>query len=289
MFKPRSACRAFARRFSQGFWVWALTASVAVAVVVTAEQVAAAVANSPYANALLRNNSSAVGSLAMFESGGETTIYNGSCCYGVLQMSTSNIRAAGYTPQQYAALPLQDQVNAWARMQSQALSAPVVSQLQAMGTFNGQPVDFSFLLACVQLGQGNCATMVASGTCLGFADRNGTTICGMAARMRANLGLGSATPSPTPRTGTTWTPTRNGYDYASPEDAFAAGAGGAAGMSDVASAIRIAMLSLTMLLGAMALIGHFGAYVKGYLPVFALMRENKRVLMVAVLVMVVLL
>jgi len=289
MFTPRSAWRAFARRFSHGFWLWAMTAGVAVAVVVTADQVAAAVANSPYANALLRNNSAAVGALAMFESGGETTVYNGSCCYGVLQMSTSNIRAAGYTPQQYAALPLQDQVNAWTRMQSQALSSPVVSQLQAMGTFNGQPVDFAFLLACVQLGQGNCAAMVASGTCLGFADRNGTTICGMAARTRANLGLSGSTATPSPRTGVAWTPTTNGYDYASQEDAFAAGAGGTAGMSEVASLIRITLLSFTFLIGAMALIGHFGAYAKGYLPVFALMRENKRVLMVMVLVMVALL
>ena len=65
---------------------------VAFAAVVTAAQVADAIRNSPTASPWLRANADAVGSLAMFESGGRTDVYNGSCCYGVLQMNRANIR-----------------------------------------------------------------------------------------------------------------------------------------------------------------------------------------------------
>lgn len=268
-----------------GFWL--ACAGVAFAYLVTAEQVAAALANSPYASPLLRNNSTAVGALAIFESGGETTVYNGSCCYGVLQMSTTNIQAAGYTPAQFAALSLQAQVDAWAQMQSRALNAGVVSQLQAMGTFDGQRVDFPFLLACVQLGQGNCATMVASGTCAGFADRNGTTICGMAARMRSSMGI--ATPPPTggaPAGNTSWTRTTPAYTFSSVGEAFSSGSG--SDMGSMASMVRALLLSLTLLLCGVALIAHFGAYAEGQQPIFVFVRENIRVVTVSILVMVVL-
>src|SRR5690606_22236115 len=40
------------------------------------------------------------------------------------------------------------------------------------------------VLACVQLGIGNCQKMINSGSCNGFADINGTTICKMADRIR---------------------------------------------------------------------------------------------------------
>lgn len=277
-------------RLTQGASMWLLCLGVAFAALVTAAQVAQAVANSPYANALLRNNATAVGSLAMFESGGETTVYNGSCCYGVLQMNTTNIRAAGYTPTEFAALPLQGQVDAWARMQSQALASPVVAQLQAMGTFNGQPVDFAFLLACVQLGQGNCATMVASGSCAGFSDRNGTTICGMAARTRASIGgtpaPGSPAGTPAANGSSTWTPSVPAYSFGSIDDAYASGSG--SDMSAVSSVIRAILVATLLLLSGLALIAHFGAFAEGNTPVFVFMRENKRVVMMAVLVMAVL-
>jgi hypothetical protein len=286
--RPKSFLPRMRQRVSQGVGMWAMCISLAFAVVVTAEQVAAAVANSAYGNAFLRTNASAVGALAMFESGGETTIYNGSCCYGVLQMSTSNIRAAGYTPAQYAALPLQAQVDAWVQMQAHALSSPVVAQLQAMGTFNGQPVDFPFLLACVQLGRGNCATMVATGSCSGFSDRNGTTICGMAARTRANLGLPAAPgDSASPGLSVALMPTVNGYSYGSHNEAYQSVAG--SDMQTTSNAIRSIILAITLLLAAIAFIAHFGGYAAGDMPVLVFIRENKRVVMFAVLVMVVLL
>jgi hypothetical protein len=54
-----------------------------------------------------------------------------------------------------------------------------------MSTFDGQKVDASFIAACIQLGTGNCQKMVNSGSCSGFSDINGTTICGMASNARA--------------------------------------------------------------------------------------------------------
>lgn len=275
--------------------LWA-AAGLAFAIVVTAEQVAQAIANSPLANAMLRNNASVVGALAMFESGGQTTVYNGSCCYGVLQMSTTNILAAGYTPAQYRALPLQAQVDAWAGMQSQALNANVVSQLQSMGTFDGQTVDFPFLLACVQLGQGNCAAMVASGRCSGFADSNGTTICGMAATTRNNLGLpstpgnpsnpgGGGTTPPSAGGGSTWTPTIPPFSYGSTSEAFEGAAG--ANPGQVLALVRGALGGTLILLVAVALIHHFRSYTAGEMDMFSYFHENKRVVILMVLFMLV--
>ena len=119
--------------------------------------------------------------------GGDTTAYNGSCCYGILQLNTSNIIASGSSVSQYRYAPLQDQVNAWSMIESQALKDPVIQRLLGMSTFDGHPVDASMVIACVQLGQGNCRTMINSGRCDGFKDLNGTTICSMAAQMDAAM------------------------------------------------------------------------------------------------------
>lgn len=155
----------------------------------TPQQVADAIRNSPNANSFLQQNSLAIGNLAMFESaGGQTNIYNGSCCYGILQLNGTNLASLGINPSEYLNMNLQDQVDAWSRVQSQAFNDPVVSQLTGMGTFNGQPTDAAMALACVQLGQGNCRKMIASGRCDGFQDSNGTDICEMAQQIRNRMG-----------------------------------------------------------------------------------------------------
>ena len=160
---------------------------------VTAADVQQALQNSPNASPQLLQYAQAVGSLAMYESGGQLSVYNGSCCYGVLQMNQTNIRVqTGLTPEQFRRLPLQDQVNAWASVMSQALTTHAPSLLSSMGTFDGRPVTPSMVLACVQLGVGNCLNMIRSGRCSGFADINGTTICAMADRI--DNGMGSSPP-----------------------------------------------------------------------------------------------
>lgn len=163
-------------------------ASPAMASTHTASEVAAAVMQSPL-NSDMKRYASNIGNLAMFESGGRTTIYNGSCCTGILQMSQSNIRnyGNGMTRQEYAQLPLQQQVDMWARLTNDASRASSVKTLMSMAengqSFDGRPVDFNLIMACIQLGTGNCQQMVRSGSCSGFADSNGTTICDMANRM----------------------------------------------------------------------------------------------------------
>ena len=64
------------------------------------------------------------------------------------------------------------------------MQAQAPKTLAGLGTFDGREVDGDMVLACVQLGIGNCQKMINSGSCNGFADINGTTICKMADRIR---------------------------------------------------------------------------------------------------------
>ena len=179
-----------------------LLPAVAWAVTVTAGQIIAAVQAAPGGTTWLRANAEAVANLAIrVESRGNTETYNGSCCYGVLQMNRTNIRAyTNLTPEQYRAADLQTQINAWAAMTADAMRARAPASLAAMGTFDGRPVDGNLVLACVQLGIGNCQRMINSGSCSGFSDRNGTTICSMADW------LAGTTPTPSSGTGTPTAP-----------------------------------------------------------------------------------
>lgn len=161
---------------------------------VAATDVAHAIRSSPNASPQLKQYAEAIGNLAMFESGGRLSVYNGSCCYGVLQLTSSNIKAAlGMSTDTFRRLPLQDQVDAWATIMSKAIRDPVVGRLSALGTFDGRKVDGNMVLACVQLGQANCMTMLRSGRCGGFSDLNGTTIC----RMADQIAGGATSPAAT--------------------------------------------------------------------------------------------
>jgi len=171
-----------------------IASGVVLAAMVSAADIAAAIQNSPSASTWLKQNAQAVAQLAInVESGGNTTAFNGSCCYGVLQMNRTNIaRYANVTPEQYQQLSLQEQVNAWTQLTSKAMQSTAVTNLLALGTFDGRTVDGNLVLACVQLGIGNCQTMINSGKCSGFADRNGTTICSMADKIAGTNTGGSS-------------------------------------------------------------------------------------------------
>lgn len=168
----------------------ALVPVVALAAIVSAADIVTAIQNSPNASPWLKQNAQAVANLAInVESRGDTNAYNGSCCYGVLQMNRKNIETyAGVSPEVYRNQSLQQQINAWTKLTTSALNSSVVQDLLALGTFDGRPVDGNLVLACVQLGIGNCQRMINSGRCSGFADSNGTTICGMADRMAGGTG-----------------------------------------------------------------------------------------------------
>lgn len=251
--------------------LWLLWPVIAIAAMVTADQVASAIVNSPTANAFLKAHAAEIGALAIqVESGGDTTAYNGSCCYGVLQLNTTNILASGMTPTQYRNATLQQQIDAWSQVQSQALNDPVIGQLQGMSTFDGQPVDASFLLACVQMGQGNCRTMVQSGSCSGFHDANGTTICQMASTMRSAIagsdGTGDTTGGTGDPNGGLGAPGSGGGSYSPPPStapgtAFQQAAG--LSMAQAGEAIRLAAAALFALWLAWVTKGSWLRFVDG--------------------------
>lgn len=173
------------KRLLPAWLVFAASAVAIAAALVTAAQVADAIRNSPNASPWLKANADAVGRLAMFESSGQLDVYNGSCCTGILQMNKKNIRKYAETsPEDFKTWDLQSQVDAWSKLTTEAMQARAPKTLAGLGTFDGREVDGDMVLACVQLGIGNCQKMINSGSCNGFADINGTTICKMADRIR---------------------------------------------------------------------------------------------------------
>lgn len=152
----------------------------------SAQEITNAVNASPLRDEL-KATSCSLGGLGRFESGGNTGIYNGSCCTGIFQLNNRNVRDyAGVDRATFGCMSLQEQVDAWARLTNDGYNTGVVRRLTEMGVFDGRRVDASFIAACIQLGVGNCQTMVNSGRCSGFADSNGTTICDMARAAQAN-------------------------------------------------------------------------------------------------------
>ncbi|WP_404299045.1 hypothetical protein [Alicycliphilus denitrificans] len=233
------------------------------AAIVSSADIAAAIRNSPNANAWLKQNAESVASLASFESQRNTTAYNGSCCYGVLQMNTANIEAfANMTPEVYRQQSLQQQVNAWSKLTTAALNSSAVTNLLALGTFDGRPVDGHLVLACVQLGTGNCQRMINSGRCSGFADSNGTTICSMADRIGGTSPGGSAGGG----TGGNWTPTAgniaDGFKQASGQD-----------MGRVKEQIQMLTVAMGTLIAASAVLGLFKRYSRGQMSVWLVKRH----------------
>jgi len=151
----------------------------------TADQIQAAVER---ANGYNGSIMSQAGNLGMFESSGNSGIYNDTCCTGIFQINKSNLASYGLTPSQYANMSLDEQAQVWVNVTNSAAGAGSVKQLEQMQAsgqkFDGQPVDSAMIEACIQLGTGNCQKMLNSGSCSGFQDSNGTSICDMANKIR---------------------------------------------------------------------------------------------------------
>jgi len=217
-------------------------------VMVTAAQVAAAVANSPLSPAL-KAYAADIGNLAInVESGGNLGVYNGTCCTGVLQVNTGGLKTyCQCTPQEYANMSLQQQVDIWAQVTNVNANNATVCQLMGLGSFGGHPVTGAMVLSCIQIGPGNCAKTVSAGTCATSAgsDGNGNNFCDFAAKINGGTGSspvmvgdggtqsGAAPPL---------LPAAN-YQYPSVEEAFLAGAGVDVGQSKdaILSALSVAM------------------------------------------------
>lgn len=268
---------------------------------VTAAQVADAIRNSPNASTWLRTNADAVGSLAMFESGGRLDVYNGSCCTGVLQMNRDNIRVyARVSREVFATWTLQQQVNAWAALTTDALKARAPASLIAMGTFDGRTVDGNLVLACVQLGIGNCQRMINSGSCSGFADINGTTICAMADRIAGSTGTGTGTGTGSGGStggaatgGATSNPLQcvRGADgqCMSMNEAIEYGfeQGSGVSMSRIRSIIFLLMVAVTLLVVGSAMVGVFNQFSKGVISKAEMIHYMRRGFIIVGIVFVV--
>jgi len=159
----------------------------------TAAQVAEAVRNSPYANQTYRNAACDFGGAAIAESGGSQCASNGNN-FGVLQLTRGNL-PDGMTPDEYMALPLQEQVNIWIQNTRGNVGTGyrnVSNALNSGQTIGGVRPTAGMLKACFQFGpvicQNNFAFMQANGRCPspgdGGVNINSTT---RATRSTANL------------------------------------------------------------------------------------------------------
>lgn len=268
--------------------------------VVTAAEVATAIRSTPNATPWMRTHADEIGALAMFESGGNTTIYNGSCCYGVLQMNTRNIaRYADVTAAEFRRWPMEAQVDAWAKLTAEGLQGSAPRQLIAAGSFDGRPVDFALVISCVQLGIGNCQTMVSSGSCGGFRDSNGTSICDMADRINAGTGGSPVTAPPTePGSPGSSSPIHYGpIDCAtsaggcmSMSEALRAGfeSGSGVSMDQLRTLIQLLLVATALAVMGNAMVGVWRGYAKGRMTVADLSHYMLRAVIVVLAVVIIL-
>jgi hypothetical protein len=293
MTTPIQSLRRHLAQWRKRFVAVLMWPTLALAAIVTQQDIINAILNSPTANQWLRDHASEIAALAMFESRGDTYVYNGTCCYGVLQMTGTNIAAAGYTIDQFRNAPLSTQINAWSAMQSTALRDPTIASLTSMTSFDGQPVDAAFVLACIQLGQGNCRTMLNSGTCSGFRDSNGTSICDMANQIRRNMGLPTTGTGTGSGTGTGTTGTSGGGTFyspgmlpaaMSPGQAFTSASGGNT-PSYVSQQIALVAAGLVAILVAWAAGGQWSHFVKGRIALPMMTNNISRGIIVLMLVL----
>ena len=166
--------------------------------VATREEIIVAVNAAPWLSrsGFLQGNAEAIAALALgVESGGHTGVYNGKCCYGILQMDRRNIAwlGNGMTGEQYARLPLQEQINMWVELTVRGEQSDGFRRLNRMinsgqTTFDNQPIDFAFRLSCIQLGGKNCDRVLQSGNCNSWKDGFGSSICAMANGIRRQMG-----------------------------------------------------------------------------------------------------
>ena len=242
-------------------------------VMVTAAQVAAAMADSPLSPSL-KAYAADIGKLAInVESGGNLGVYNGTCCTGVLQVNKGGLETYCHcTSEQYANMSLQQQVDVWAKLTNANANNATVQGLMGMGSFGGRAVTGAMVLSCVQIGPGNCAKTIKAGTCATSAgsDGNGNNFCDFAAKINGATGTGpvvidngnapsGAAPPLLPSVN---------YLYPSAEEAFRAGAGVDVARSKdaILSALSVAMFLWT----AWVALAQYGSWRKGRIDLMTL-------------------
>jgi integrating conjugative element protein (TIGR03758 family) len=162
-------------------------------------------------------------------------------------------------------MPLQQQVDVWAKLTNANTNNATVQGLMGMGSFGGQPVTGAMVLSCIQIGPGNCAKTIKAGTCATSAgsDGNGNNFCDFAAKINGVSGSNPAAISDinTPSgAAPPLLPSAN-YQYPSAEDAFLAGAGVDVSQSKdlVLSALSVVMFLWT----ASVALAQYGSWRQG--------------------------
>lgn len=125
----------------------------------SASQVSQAIQNSPYANSTLKSSSCNFGGASIAESGGNTCASNGNN-FGVLQLTNSNL-PAGMSSNQYLNLPLQQQVDIWAKQVGNSNTSGAYQTLANNNSIGGATVTPGMMSACFQFGPGICKNDVA--------------------------------------------------------------------------------------------------------------------------------
>jgi len=258
------------------FSVAAIAQQMGPKIIVTAEQVAAAAANSVLSPAL-RQYAADIGRLAInVESGGNLGIYNGTCCTGVLQVNKGGLKVyCGCTSEQYASMTLDQQMQVWAKLTNANAANSVVRNLMAMGSFGGRAVDGAMVLSCIQIGPGNCAKTLRTGTCAtnAGADGNGNNFCDFAGKIRGGAASPSPAPAPSPAPNPNPEPAAGGTPAApwtpvSASAAFYAGAG--VDMDTVREAVREAVCAAALLWAAWVAQAQFFSWRRGRTSLAAL-------------------
>jgi hypothetical protein len=126
----------------------------------TASQVAQDIQNSSTANQALKSSSCTFGGAAMAESSGNSCASNGNN-FGVLQLTRSSLAGSGYTPEQYLALPPQQQIDIWAQQVGNSNTSGGYQTLVNNASIGGTPTTAGMQAACFQFGPGICRNDIA--------------------------------------------------------------------------------------------------------------------------------
>lgn len=188
-------------------------------------------------NPYIASNASTFASMSMVETAGtgSTSIYNGSCCTGLMQMNNANIRQfAGMEKQDYARLGGQQQIDVYTKYYDSISKDPNIKQVQNLaqngGYIGSHKVDANTVAACIQFGTGNCKAAIANG-CSSRANGQGgdghLSICEMAEKSRGGKQVANPGRNCTP-TGSTST---NGSTGGATTTPTSAGGGTGSGTS----------------------------------------------------------
>lgn len=184
--------------------------------IISANDIARMIQNSTTTSSFMKQNAGLFAAIAVGQEStaagrpgySNSTLFNGSCCYGIFQLnaasSAPNVQTygaqAGYgglTGAAYAALSPAEQIDIYGKYEA-ATEAAVKSIMQMAAGGNGptlaaddegvtSPVDAAFIVACMQMGPGYCKDAINASSCNDAYDGNSQSICKFALNARNNL------------------------------------------------------------------------------------------------------